>query len=155
IRSPMATERYHGSAFRAGIYGFFHPIGKGLSRLLKPLRRGTKEEVPPAAGALLARSHALSDAGDYAGAIAAARQAADIVEGGLWPTRDIGGALVRLGDCARGLKLMAPALRLGDTGAREWKGESLVGRTLVVWQRTRSDMGAPIRLARFIAHAER
>lgn len=151
----MTIERYHGSTARSLAQTILSPIGKWVLARYEGAFRRADDLEPPEVIELLHQSAELCRQQKWGEALARVRRAADIVERQDVPKRKVGGALVRLGDCGRGLRLMSPPLSLGDTGAREWRGEDLAGQTLVVWQRTASDMGTPIRLARFVAAAER
>lgn len=91
---------------------------------------------------------------DWEAALAAGRRAADAAEasGSRRAMRVVGGKLIRLGDCGRGLRLLAEP---GDCNAREWAGEALRGRRLFVRQLHTSNMGAPIRMAKFLSFVVR
>jgi hypothetical protein len=147
----MAIQRYHGSAARTLAYRALQPFAR-LARNLRKSRRYAKD-LPPGAGELLIEVEALAAAEDWNGALAKARAAAEIVEraGGDQAKRHVGGKLVRLGDCGRGLRLLAERLDSSKCAAREWNGESLSGGRLFIRQLHTSNMGAPIRMARFIA----
>jgi hypothetical protein len=86
-------------------------------------------------------------------ALAVCQAAADAAElnGEVRPKRVVGNKLLPLGDCGRGLRLLAEPGR--HTQASEWHGESLIGRRIFVRQLHTSNMGAPIRMARFLAYA--
>lgn len=152
----MAAERYHGSARRAAVHDFFQDIGDRLKALTRWSRGkpAANDGPPPEIATLLDRVERLSQQHDWPAALASAGEAADIAERKGYPTRHIGAELVRLGDCRRGITLMAPTLDLSGFAGKLWEGEDLEGRTLVVMQRTGADMGAPIRLGRFVACAE-
>jgi hypothetical protein len=92
---------------------------------------------------------------DWAGALTAARLAA--VEAAKTGTRGeqrtIGKELLCLGDVGPGSRLFAAPVKRWTCLGREWAGESLAGRKLVVRQVNKTAMGATLTQARFVARA--
>ncbi len=149
----MAAELYHGSKSRTLAYRYFlNPINRGL-RAIRLRLRGVRED--PAAVALVKKAEQLVAVEDFETARLLVREAADISERNprVTTTFNVGSSLMCLGDCGRGLRLMAPKVKRGDT--RTWAGQELGDATLVIRQRIRSDMGAAVRLARFVGDAQK
>ncbi len=146
----MAIERYHGSTARALAYSLFKPISRSLRKFGLAVTRGAED---PTLRNLLDRAGAFAIRDQQAAALVCVRQAADIAEKSTRSNWEIGAALACLGDLRRGLRLMAPTVSSIE-GATDWKGEDLADRTLFIRQRTKSDMGGAVRLARFVAHGE-
>ena len=149
----MAAELYHGSKSRTLAYRyFFNPINRAI-RAVRLKLKGVRED--PAAVALVKRAEQLIATGDVAAARTLVREAADLSDRNprVTTTFGVGSSLMCLGDCGRGLRLMAPHVKRGDT--RTWTGQDLSDATLIVRQRIRSDMGAAVRLARFIGDVQK
>ena len=148
----MANERYHGSRLRGAAHAAWVPVRDGVLDLAHRFRPA-RDRVPPRVQELLDRVEAALDRFDWDAALLDAREAAAIVErdGNTRPKRLVGNKLLPLGDCGRGLRLLAEPLAF--CAAREWQGEDLSGRRLFIRQLHTSNMGAPVRMARFVAHA--
>jgi hypothetical protein len=151
----VSTDRYHGSATRAFFYRLFNPLGKRLRAIGRRISGNRDKLMPAEIAGLLARSESLVDEENWTAALACAREAAALARehGGQRARWEAGGALIRLGDCREGLQLMAQRIPPGANVGKEWRGEDLRGKVLVVLQRTKSDMGTPVRMARFVALA--
>ena len=148
----MANERYHGSRLRGAAHAAWVPVRDGVLDLAHRFRPA-RDRVPPRVQELLDRVEVALDHFDWDAALLDAREAAEIVErdGNTRPKRLVGNKLLPLGDCGRGLRLLAEPLAF--CAAREWQGEDLSGRRLFIRQLHTSNMGAPVRMARFVAHA--
>lgn len=146
----MIAERYHGSTSRAIAASLFRPVSWLVRRLA--LLFGPRK-AHPEVERLLAEGSDLCARQEWERGFACVRAAADIEESNPGTSaRLAGAALIGIGDCRRGLGLMSRPVQLA--GVAEWNGEDVSAATLVVAQRTKSDMGAPIRLARFVTQAE-
>jgi hypothetical protein len=133
-------------------HAFWTPVRNSVIEFARRFRP-SKDRVPPSVEAILREVDDLIVQVRWEEALTACERAADAVEqhGETRPKRVVGNKLLPLGDCGRGLRLLAePALR---TRAHEWQGEELGGRRLFVRQLHTSNMGAPIRMARFVNHA--
>jgi hypothetical protein len=146
----MVAERYHGSRLRAIGHALWWPLRENV-RAFAHRFRPAEDKLPPEVEALLGDVQELGDKGDWDGALANVRAAADLVEHGRNPRlkRIVGNRLLPLGDCGRGLRLLAEPIR--RSRAMEWQGENLVGHRLFIRQLHTSNMGAPIRMGRFVA----
>ncbi len=149
----MNVERYHGSHGRAVAERISTMVSNGVREFARSHFRRHADQLPSGLDALLKRADALAGDFDFDGALIAAREAADIAEkdGRVRAKRLVGNRLLPLGDCGRGLQFLAEPLPF--CRAREWQGQRLSGRRLFVRQLHTSNMGAPIRMARFVAQA--
>lgn len=146
----MVAERYHGSRIRSLGYAIWRPIRENTLAAARRFRP-SHEKIPAEVEVLMAEVDVLSRQHRWQEALEKARAAAAIVErdGNPRPKRVVGNKLLPLGDCGRGLRLLAePAQR---SRAAEWQGEDLAGHRLFIRQLHTSNMGAPIRMARFVA----
>lgn len=147
----MMPERYFRSGTLASAYGFFRAVSARARESLRSLSRTSEEKIPREVSDLLSEAERLAASRDWPAAIAVTRKAASIVELGNndRARRNVGGTLLRFGDLDRALRLMASPIPLFGSMARQWSGEEISGSTLYILQQRKSNMGAPIRMARF------